>query len=298
MVPVRRLGLRRRASRLSTLPVALRGSRRGRPYVRAAPCTGPAATRRVLAQAVGRATRARSRSTTRPGAAGRSRRRQPRRRRRRRPRAWRGQAVLDLGRVDVLAAGHDHLVVAALDDRAGRRAEAADVAGRPSARRRRSLPWARGVAGVALEQQRVADEHPAHRRRRAPRAPSSSNSRTTVPIGGLPAVPGARRSSAGRGDRGPGDTRSTRRRCRGGRRTGPSTGLTGRPAAPTRWQRRPARRRGRSGPATSSGSSRTRCSITGMTTAASHGVAQGAAGSPRGRSAGAAPGSSRAAWTG
>ena len=44
-------------------------------------------------------------------------------------RSWRDQAVLDLLREDVLAAGDDHVVVAARDVQPAVRVEAADVAG-------------------------------------------------------------------------------------------------------------------------------------------------------------------------
>src|SRR4249919_2337371 len=68
-----------------------------------------------------------------------------------------GQAVLDLLREDVLASGHDHLVVAALDVEAALVVEPADVA-----RRHQAVDdLLRLATGVALEQQAVPDEDPA-----------------------------------------------------------------------------------------------------------------------------------------
>ena len=68
-----------------------------------------------------------------------------------------GQAVLDLLGEDVLAAGDDHLVVAALDVQQPVLVEAADVAGRHQPVDHVLV----AAAGVALEEQAVADEDPA-----------------------------------------------------------------------------------------------------------------------------------------
>ena len=65
-----------------------------------------------------------------------------------------GEQVLDLAREDVLAAGDDHLVVAAVDEQAAARVEVADVAGRHQA----VDDVLAAAAGVALEQHLVADE--------------------------------------------------------------------------------------------------------------------------------------------
>ena len=67
-----------------------------------------------------------------------------------------GEAVLDLLGEDVLAAGDDHLVVAALDVQPAVVAEPADVTGRHQSVDHLLV----AAAGVALEQQRVADEDP------------------------------------------------------------------------------------------------------------------------------------------
>ena len=104
------------------------------------------------------------------------------------------EAVLDLLGEDVLAAGDDHLVVAALDEQAAVLVEAADVAAATSGRR--SSPCSRPVAGVAVEEHRVADEDPAG-------LPLLDRLAVVVVDpddvlhGGLPAVPGASRMSAG-----------------------------------------------------------------------------------------------------
>ena len=104
-----------------------------------------------------------------------------------------GEQVLDLAREDVLAAGDDHLVVAAVDEEAAGRVEVADVAAAEEA----VDDLLAAAAGVALEGHFVADEDPPDLAPRAPRWPSSSKSLTTVPRGGLPAVPGAARRSSG-----------------------------------------------------------------------------------------------------
>src|SRR4051812_2156274 len=68
-----------------------------------------------------------------------------------------GQAVLDLLREDVLATGHNHLVVASLDVETALLVEPADVA-----RRHQAVDnLLRLPTGVALEQQAVPDEDPA-----------------------------------------------------------------------------------------------------------------------------------------
>ena len=103
------------------------------------------------------------------------------------------EQILDLAREDVLAAGDDHLVVAAVDEQPAVRVEVTDVAGAQQP----VEALLAAAAGVALEGHLVADEDPAGLSpRRRPR-PCSSTIRTTVPRGGLPAVPGAARMSSG-----------------------------------------------------------------------------------------------------
>ena len=65
-----------------------------------------------------------------------------------------GEQVLDLAREDVLAAGDDHLVVAAVDEQPPVLVEVADVAGGHQAVDDVLV----AAAGVALEQHLVADE--------------------------------------------------------------------------------------------------------------------------------------------
>ena len=67
---------------------------------------------------------------------------------------WSDEQVLDLAREDVLAAGDDHLVVAAVDEQPPAVVEVPDVTGRHQAVDD-VLPAA---ARVALEQHLVADE--------------------------------------------------------------------------------------------------------------------------------------------
>ena len=104
-----------------------------------------------------------------------------------------GQQVLDLSREHVLAAGDDHVVVAAVDEQPPVGVEVADVAGghEPAA------AVLVAAAGVALEQHLRAHEDAPAGARRAARSPRSSRILTTVPRGGRPAVPGAARRSAG-----------------------------------------------------------------------------------------------------
>ena len=68
-----------------------------------------------------------------------------------------GEQVLDLAREDVLAAGDDHLVVAAVDEEAALAVEVADVAAAQKAVDRLLA----AAAGVALERHLAADEDPA-----------------------------------------------------------------------------------------------------------------------------------------
>ena len=81
-----------------------------------------------------------------------------------------GEQVLDLAREDVLAAGDDHLVVAAVDEEAPAGVEVADVA----AAEQPVDHLLAAAAGVALEGHLVADEDPPDLARAAPRCPASS----------------------------------------------------------------------------------------------------------------------------
>ena len=67
-----------------------------------------------------------------------------------------GEQVLDLAREDVLAAGDDHLVVAAVDEEPAGAVEVADVAAGEEA----VDDLLAAAAGVALEGHFVADEDP------------------------------------------------------------------------------------------------------------------------------------------
>ena len=142
------------------------------------------------------------------------------------------------------------------------------------------------AAGVALEEQRVADEDPARLALRQLGRPSSSRILHD----------GAARRLAGRWPApraGPRGWRSRRRRprwsrrcCRGCRRTGPSTSSARSPgsAEPGRGDDL-ARGTGRRQSSMSSGRARMRCSITGITTSESQRSSSATArGSPRGRS--------------
>ena len=104
-----------------------------------------------------------------------------------------GEQVLDLAREDVLAAGDDHLVVAAVDEEAPVGVEVADVAAGEQAVDRLLA----AAAGVALEGHLVADEDPADLARRHLAPLLVVEPRSVVPRGGRPAVPGAARRSAG-----------------------------------------------------------------------------------------------------
>ena len=81
-----------------------------------------------------------------------------------------GEQVLDLAREDVLAAGDDHLVVAAVDEQPPALVEVPDVAGDISP----SIDLLAAAAGVALELHLVADEDAAVARRAGTSRPSSS----------------------------------------------------------------------------------------------------------------------------
>ena len=113
-----------------------------------------------------------------------------------------GEQVLDLAREDVLAAGDDHLVVAAVDEEAAVGVEVADVAaataGRrsPPCRRRRCSPRTDISLPTKIRPTSPARDLVARPRRRAC---------TTVPRGGRPAVPGRGAQVLGRGDRRVGD---------------------------------------------------------------------------------------------
>ena len=102
------------------------------------------------------------------------------------------EQVLDLGREDVLAAGDDHLVVAALDEQPALLVEPAEVA----AGHQIADPVLVLAAGVAGEEQRVADEDAADLALRHLLAVLST-SLIVVPITSRPAVPGASRRSFG-----------------------------------------------------------------------------------------------------
>ena len=120
-----------------------------------------------------------------------------------------GEQVLDLAREDVLAAGDDHLVVAAVDEEAAVLVEVADVAAGEQAVDRLFV----AAAGVALHLHLVADEDPADlarrhllarpRRRGAPWCPAAAGRRCPARRAGRPAWRPSRRRP-----------RSSRRGCR------------------------------------------------------------------------------------
>ena len=143
-----------------------------------------------------------------------------------------GEQILDLAREDVLAAGDDHLVVAAVDEQPPLGVEVADVAAAEQA----VDHLLAAAAGVALEGHLVADEDPPHlagrappappRRRAGPRCRAAAGRRCRARRAG----PRAWRRSRRR-------PRSSRRGCRCCRRSGPSTRSPARPAAPSRTAR-------------------------------------------------------------
>ena len=100
-----------------------------------------------------------------------------------------GEQLLDLAGEDVLGAGDDHLVVAAVDVQEAVAVEVADVAGGHQPVDDLLGPAAR----VALEGEAVVDEDAAGLARRAARCPCSSKMRTSCA--------GRRRADAARLDR-------------------------------------------------------------------------------------------------
>ena len=203
------------SSRLSTLPVALRGSSSRKTTSRGTLKRARLALTCVLDVALGER-RARRCARRRPAAAGRSARPST-------PIAAtsvdaveRGDRVLDLAREDVLAARDDHLVVAAVDEQAPLLVEVADVAGGHEAVDDRLA----AAAGVAVEDELVADEDAARlARRRPPRRRRRRGARPCRAAGGRRCP--ARRAGRRAWRSSPTRPRSSRRGCRGRRRTCP-----------------------------------------------------------------------------
>ena len=106
--------------------------------------------------------------------------------------------LLDLGREDVLAAGDDHVVVAAVDEQPAVLVDVPDVAGRHHP----VDDLLAAAAGVALELHRAADEDAPGLAAAATSLPSSSSSLIVVPV--RRPADGARRGPhvRRRGDRG------------------------------------------------------------------------------------------------
>ena len=104
-----------------------------------------------------------------------------------------GEQVLDLAREDVLAAGDDHLVVAAVDEKAPCGVQMADVAAAEEA----VDDLLAAASRVALEGHLVADEDPPDLARAGPACRPLVEADDASPRGGRPAVAGAARRSSG-----------------------------------------------------------------------------------------------------